>query len=84
MERRPVPNGGKAVVVWEGNERMHHTSPRVGVQARKERGAKITSGRASMPQGLAATCTDWANEHTASGTEDRGLAHESVVAHTTG
>jgi len=84
VERRPVPNEGKAVVVWEETGLCTTRAAGVGVQARKERCAEITSGRASMQQGLAATCIDCAEEHTASGTEDRGLAHEPVVAHTTG
>ena len=57
-ESRPCQRGGKAGVLWE--ETGEGTGGDAGVwgQASKERHAEITSGRATIQQGLAATCKD--------------------------
>ena len=52
-------------------------------QASWERLAEITSGRASLQQGLVATCKDFSNEAKAEvGESHTGLTHESVGAMT--
>jgi hypothetical protein len=56
--RRPGPNAGKAVVLWEETGMCTTGAAGVGVQARGERFAEITSGRANAQQGLVATCKD--------------------------
>jgi hypothetical protein len=58
VERRPVPNGGKAVVRWEETGPCPTGATGGGVHARRDRCAEITPGRPSSPQGLTATCTD--------------------------
>ena len=57
-ERRPGPNGGKADVLWEGTGKRTTRAAGVGVQARRERFAEITSGRSYSQQGLTTTCKD--------------------------
>jgi len=52
----------------------------VGVQARRERFAEITPGRATIQQRLVAICKDPPAKGDHRRWEDRGLAHESVVA----
>ena len=52
----------------------------VGVQAREERLAEVTSGRVIAQQGLAATCNDRTQEGNQRRTEHNGLAHEPVGA----
>jgi hypothetical protein len=56
--RRPGPNEGKADVVEEETGRGTPRAAGVGVQARRERYAEITSGRSSSQPGLTATGTD--------------------------
>ena len=57
-KRRPVPNVGKAEVLREETGRCTSRAAGVGVQARRERFAEITSGRFWSQQGLTATCKD--------------------------
>jgi hypothetical protein len=80
-KRRPGPNVGKAVVLWEETGKCTMGAAGVGVPARRERFAEITPGRSSSQPGLTATGKD--SRHKAyklrSG-EGGGLAHESVVA----
>src|SRR5215831_19869975 len=63
-ERRPGPNEGKADVVEEETGRCTPRAAGVGVQARRDRYAEITSGRSFSQQGLTATCTDLLSEGT--------------------
>ncbi|MEK7378882.1 MAG: hypothetical protein AABZ71_08250 [Candidatus Binatota bacterium] len=44
-ERRPVPNVGKAEVLWEETGKSTTGAAGVGVQASREGFAEITSGR---------------------------------------
>jgi hypothetical protein len=69
VERRPGPNVGKAVVLWEETGKSTTGATGVGVQARRDRFAEITPGRSSSQQGLTATCKDLVTEGT---TEARG------------
>ena len=62
---RPGPNGGKADALQEETSARTVGSAGVGVQASRERSAEITSGRASMQQGLTATCKDHPSERRA-------------------
>ncbi len=80
VRRRPGPNVGKAVVVWEETGRCTTRAAGVGVQARRERFAELTSGRANVQQGLATTCKDPQAEGSRRRWEGVGLAHEPVVA----
>jgi len=57
-KRRPVPNVGKAEVLREETGKSTSRAAGVGVQARRERFAEITSGRSFFQQGLTATCKD--------------------------
>jgi len=59
-KRRPVANVGKAEVLWEETGESTTGAAGVGVQARSERFAEITSGRSYFQQGLTATCKDFA------------------------
>ena len=59
---RPSPNVGKAEALQEETSASTAGSAGVGVQASRERSAEITSGRASMQQGLTATCKDRPSE----------------------
>jgi hypothetical protein len=43
VERRPGPNAGKAVVLWEETGKCTTRAAGVGVQARRERFAEITA-----------------------------------------
>ena len=56
--RRPDHDTGKAVVLWEETGMCTTGAAGVGVQAREERFAEITSGRCYSQQGLTATCKD--------------------------
>jgi hypothetical protein len=69
VKRRPSPNEGKADVVEEETGRCTPRAAGVGVQARGERCAETTSGRAFAQQGLTATCKDLVTEGS---TEVRG------------
>jgi hypothetical protein len=79
--RRPGPNVGKAVVLWEETGTCTTRAAGVGVQARRERFAELTSGRTNSQPGLAATGEDPLTEgqprEVGGGV---GLAHEPVVA----
>ena len=57
-KRRPVPDIGKAVVLWEETGKGTTGAAGVQVQARGERFAEITPGRSFSQQGLTATCED--------------------------
>ncbi len=65
--RRPDPHSGKAVVPGEATGRSTPGAAGVGVQARGERSAEITSGRTISQQGLATTCKDRLTEAWAEG-----------------
>jgi hypothetical protein len=80
VRRRPGPNVGKAVVVWEETGRCTTRAAGVGVQARRERFAELTLGRANVQQGLATTCKDPQAEGNRRQWEGVGLAHEPIVA----
>jgi hypothetical protein len=62
---RPTSRMGKAEALREGTSASTAGSAGVGVQASRERSAEITSGRASMQQGLTATCKDRRSERRA-------------------
>jgi hypothetical protein len=79
-KRRPGPNAGKAEVLWEETGECTTRAAGVGIQARGERTAELTSGRANVQQGLATTCKDPQAEGNRRRWEGVGLAHESVVA----
>jgi hypothetical protein len=81
---RPGPKGGKATVVGEETGAGTTRAAGVGGQARRDRGAERTAGRAVVQQGLATTCQDWPIERGARGTEEGGLAHEPIVVITIG
>jgi len=57
-KRRPAPNAGKAVVLWEETGKCTMGAAGVRVQARGERFAEQTPGRSFTQQGLTATCED--------------------------
>jgi len=57
-KRRPGHNVGKAEVLWEETGKGTTRAAGVGVQARRERFAEITSGRSFSQQGLTTTCKD--------------------------
>jgi len=78
--RRPGPNEGKADVVEEETGRCTPRAAGVGVQARREGCAEITSGRSSSQQGLTATCKDLVLRVPPRHEEGGGLAHEPVGA----
>ena len=80
VERRPGPNEGKADVVEEETGRCTPRAAGVGVQARSDRYAEITSGRSFSQQGLTATCLDRVFRVRPRHTEGGGLAHEPVGA----
>ncbi len=80
VERRPGPHGGQADVVGEATGTCTSRAAGVGGQARRDSWAASTSGRASVPRGLAATGTDGVTERQARSTEDGGLAHEPIGA----
>jgi hypothetical protein len=61
-ERRPGHSVGKAEVLGEETGRSTRGDAEVGGRASKERHAEITSGRATIQQGLATTCKDLPNE----------------------
>ena len=64
VERRPGPNEGKADVLREETGKSTSRATGVGVQARRDRCAEITSGRSFSQQGLTATCIDPLSEGT--------------------
>jgi hypothetical protein len=75
---RPSSNVGKAEALREETSACTAGSAGVGVQATRERSAEITSGRASMQQGLTATCKDRPSERGAKrGGESRSGAWAS-------
>lgn len=80
MERRPGPNEGKAAVVREETGMCTSRAAGVGVQARRDRYAEITSGKSFSQQGLTATCTDLVLRVGPRHEEGGGLAHEPVGA----
>ncbi len=80
VERRPGPNEGKAAVVREETGTGTSRAAGVGVQARRDRDAEITSGRSFSQQGLTATCTDRVLRVRPRHKEGGGLAHEPVGA----
>jgi hypothetical protein len=57
-KRRPGPNVGKADVLWEETGVCTARAAGVGVQARRERSAELTSGRSYSQLGLTATGED--------------------------
>lgn len=57
-KRRPIPDIGKAVVLWEETGESTTGAAGVQVQARGKRFAEITPGRSFPQQGLTATCED--------------------------
>jgi len=61
-ESRPCQIGGKAGVLWEETGKGTGGDAGVWGQASKERLAEITSGRATIQQGLVTTCKDLPNE----------------------
>jgi hypothetical protein len=83
-ERRPGPNEGKADVVEEETGRCTPRAAGVGVQARRDRYAEITSGRSVSQQGLTATCIDLVLRVPPRHEEGEGLAHEPVGARKVG
>src|SRR5262249_34580963 len=82
--RRPGPNEGQVEVVEEATGRCTPRAAGVGVQARREGCAEITSGRSSSQQRLTATCIDLVFRVAPRHEEGGGLAHESVRAMTAG
>jgi hypothetical protein len=80
VKRRPGPNEGQVDVVEEETGRGTPRAAGVGVQARTERCAEITSGRSFSQQGLTATCTDRVLRVRPRHKEGEGLAHEPVGA----
>jgi hypothetical protein len=56
--RRAGPNVGKAEVLWEETGKCTTRAAGVGVQARRERSAELTSGRSYSQPGLTATGKD--------------------------
>src|SRR5262249_24794923 len=83
-ERRPSPNGGKADVLGEETGTGTSRAAGVGVQARGEGCAEITSGRSYSQQGLTATCKDLGLRVPPRHEEGGGLAHEPVGARKAG
>ena len=75
-----IPHWGKANASREETSESTLEAGGVGVQARKERLAELTSGRAIVQQGLAATCKARTQEGNQKRTECNGLAHEPVGA----
>ena len=61
-KRRPDDVSGKAEVLWEETDESTTRAAGVGVLARRERFAEITSGRAYFQQGRAASCKDSRNK----------------------
>ncbi|MCU7805432.1 MAG: hypothetical protein KZQ96_19750 [Candidatus Thiodiazotropha sp. (ex Lucinoma borealis)] len=57
-KRRPDDISGKADVLWEETGERTTRAAGVGVLARRERFAEITSGRSHSQQGLMTTCKD--------------------------
>jgi len=78
--RRPVAQSGKAKALREETSECTLEAAGVGVRAREERLAEITSGRAIAQQGLAATCKDRPHKGNQRWTEGNGLTHEPVGA----
>ena len=78
--RRPGPHEGKAAVVEEETGRGTPRAAGVGVHARRDRCAEITSGRSSAQQVLTATGTDRVLRVPPRHEEGGGLAHEPVGA----
>ena len=76
--RRPTLCLGEANAPREETSESTLEAAGVWVQARKERMAELTSGKAIVQQGLAATCKDRAHEGNQRRTEGNGLAHEPV------
>ncbi len=72
VERRPGPNGGKAEVWWEETGKSTTRAAGVGVQARREGCAEITSGRSAGPAGGGPTCPDSLSERKAQRGEASG------------
>src|SRR5262245_21770071 len=62
VERRCGPTGGKAAVVWAETGQCTPRAAGGEVQARRDRWAERTAGRASCQQGLTATCTGLVTE----------------------
>ena len=80
-KRRPGPNAGKAEVLWEETGECTAGAAGVGVQARRERSAEITSGRSLSQPGLETTGKDPSTKaRSRRRREGLGLAHGSVVA----
>jgi hypothetical protein len=77
-KRRPVSNAGKAEVLWEETGECTTEAAGVGVQARRERFAEITSGRSLSQQRLTATCKDSLPRKFHRQWEGLGLTHEPV------
>jgi hypothetical protein len=80
-KRRPGHNVGKADVLWEETGESTTGAAGVGVQARRERFAEITSGRSLSQLGLAITGKDPSTKaRSRRRREGLGLAHGPVVA----
>jgi hypothetical protein len=78
--RRPGAQSGKAKAPREETSECTLEAAGVGVRAREDRLAEITSGRAIAQQGLAATCNDRKQEGNQRRTEGNGLTHEPAGA----
>jgi hypothetical protein len=85
-ERRPVPNVGKADVLWEETGTCTTRAAGVGVQASRERFAEITSGRSCGPAAGGPNGKDPATSRQASwrggsrtGTSGRSSSDEKVT-----
>jgi hypothetical protein len=61
-QRRPDDISGKADVLWEATGECTTRAAGVGVLARRDRFAEITSGTALSQQALARTCKDLPEE----------------------
>src|SRR5262245_42412319 len=84
VARRPGPHEGTADVVGEETGPGTARAAGVAVQARRERCAEPTSGRACAQQGLPATGTDRGWRGRPRHEEGGGLAPEPVGARTVG
>ena len=67
---------GEAAVLWEETSECTREASRGRGPSAHARIAEITSGRATIQQGLVATCKDSRDEGNQSPREESGLAHE--------
>ena len=77
-KRRPDDISGKAEVLWEETDESTTRAAGVGVLARRERFAEITSGRAYFQQGAQQPAKTHGTRVKPRLREDLGLAHEPV------